>query len=267
MKKLLLFLLIPALAWAAPNGYFQYNQDGTIDMISSGVIVDDVTATDDVIVGDDLTVTGVVTTIDNVIVGADLTVTNDTSVGGTLDVTGKATVDWIEYTATNLYTDLRFPASAVNLPGLANPPDLDIVGDVIPVLSFDNSGNEHIFFGIQMPHEYWPGTTLKPHIHTRSTSAVQTSNWALVYSYADIGEVFSAVQTNTIEVITSGVEGEHESFNIGDMDGLGDIGATDVSSMIGVELKRLSGGSATEVQVMEFDIHYRIKYGSGQPYP
>lgn len=174
----------------------------------------------------------------------------------------------IEYTATNLYTDLRFAANSINLAGLPNPADVELWKAGYPqvVAKYDNTGNENLFFTVQMPHDYKTGTVLKPHLHTISDSSAVTSNWALVYSYADIGEVFSAPQTNLFTTITSGVDGEHELFNAGDMPGLGTEGE-DVSAMIGIELRRLSGGTATDCNVFEFDIHYVVGFGGGQPYP
>lgn len=165
----------------------------------------------------------------------------------------------LEFTATNLYNDLRFPVSTIDIAGILNPPDTTILSNSIYTLLFDNSGNEHLFFSAQMDHTYWNGTTLRPHMHIIETDVVQTSYWSLVYSKAEIGEVFGAPQTLTITNITSGTNGKHVLVNFGDMDGF----TNGPSGMVGCEVKRLAGGSASDMQVIEFDIHYRVKYASG----
>lgn len=169
----------------------------------------------------------------------------------------------IEYTSTNIYNDLRFPFSSVDLPGLGADPDVAIVNGCIYTLTF--AQNDYLFFNPQMSHDYWPNTPLFPHLHTYSTGTAITNTFKLIYSYADIGGVFTAQKTNTVTIATSGVAGEHELHNLGAMDALSVADDDSVSSMIGVKLIRTDSG--TGINMMEFDIHYRIKYGGGQEYP
>lgn len=169
----------------------------------------------------------------------------------------------IEYTATNLFTDLRFPVSSINLVGAANPPDNIIISNSISAFAFDNTGNEELYFNAQMPHEYWSGTVLLPHMHVISGATPVTGIFSLEYSSAEAGGVFQSPVTLTITNTTSGVAGTHELWNFGNMNAF----TNGQSGMVGCHVTRESGGTATDINVIEFDIHYRIQYGSGQEYP
>lgn len=166
----------------------------------------------------------------------------------------------IEYTATNLYTDLRFPAQGIFLPGQPTDPASAVISNCVAILSF--AANDKIYFNAQMPHEYWTGTSLQPHVHFISGSTVQTSNWSWIYAKAEAGETIQSPMTNTFQYISSGVSGEHELVNAGSIAGF----TNGPSGMIGAMLLRNSGGPAL-VSVWELDYHYRIRYGSGTEYP
>jgi len=180
----------------------------------------------------------------------------------TITSTGKATVGSIEYTATNIYEDLRFPFSAIDLPGIGSPPAVAIVSNCIYTLTFTQ--NEYLFFSPQMSHQYWENTPLLPHLHSISSGTPVTNTYALIYSYADTGEVYTAPQTNTVTIGTSGVAGEHGLHDLGTIDGLSPGVDGGVSAMIGIKLVRTDSGAS--INLTELDIHYRIKYGGGKPY-
>ena len=180
-------------------------------------------------------------------------------------------VNSIEFIPTNIYDDLRFPFSAIDLPGQGGDPSIRIVnnsgatdaGGTFFTLVF--GANDYLFFSPQMSHTYDSGTDLSPHLHSISTDTALTNTYDLIYSYASIGGNFTAAKTNTVEISTSGIAGEHELHNLGTIDGVGVVGGESVSGMYGVRLQRTDIG--TGINLLEFDIHYRIKYVGGQPYP
>ena len=163
-------------------------------------------------------------------------------------------VNNLQIAATNVYNDLRFPAGNVSSPGVPNAPAEVILNTSIPVLQFTQ--NEIIYFNAQMSHDYWPNTTLRPHLHLSSTASTVTNVWEFRYSNADIGGVYPTPTLITFTNTTSGVNLEHELFNVGDMDGF----ATGVSGMSGCSLKLISN---TTANLLEVDIHYRVKYLGG----
>lgn len=167
----------------------------------------------------------------------------------------------VEVTATNIYNDLKFSASEIDLAGLANPPDKDIVSGCITVLSFDNSGNEEIYYSGQFSHEYWQNTPIEVHGHFLSGGTVETSTWEVVTAWESNGSM-ATLTTNEFTYVSSGVDGHVDfvyGFNLTN-------NATGVSDMIAHRLKRKSGGTANEIRLLEMDDHFRIKYLGGSPY-
>src|SRR3972149_2121720 len=82
-----------------------------------------------------------------------------------------------------LWTDLRMPSQGINPPGAASDPGVD---DDTGLLVFSGLLDNVIVGAAQMPHEWKPGSTVKPHIHLRfPTSATANTRWSLAYDIAN----------------------------------------------------------------------------------
>lgn len=165
------------------------------------------------------------------------------------------------------YEDLRFPATAINPPGLVGDPDWDTTNGG---WLFDGGSTEMLFLLIQIPHAWEEGTTLHPHVHwQKSTSAAGTVLWQLEYKWAPIGAAMDATFT-TISSSTPTVS-DADTADWHALTDLGNITATgkQISDMILAKLSRLGGTDtyAADARLLEFDIHYQVNsFGSREEY-
>lgn len=159
------------------------------------------------------------------------------------------------------WDDLRFPVTAVNPPGQASDPDVDTTHGT---LLFAATGTETIFVTAQLPHTWYAGTDLIPHVHwMKTTSATGNVVWELAYKWAPIGETRDAsFTTTTVSSTVAGTPdndtaGEHLISSFGNLSGTG----KDISDHLIFRVSRLGGDAGdtygSDAELMEFDVHYQ----------
>jgi hypothetical protein len=153
-----------------------------------------------------------------------------------------------------VWDDLRFPATAVNPPGLASDPTFDSIN--VGWL-FDDSSTEVLFLVAQLPHSYKEGTNLHCHVHWEPTNT-NTGNvlWRMSYRWRNNLKVAPSFADVDITVAANGTANKIQ------LDEFAEISNTDalISSMLDIKLQRI-GGSDTynaNARFKEFDIHFEI---------
>jgi len=158
-----------------------------------------------------------------------------------------------------LWDDLRFPATAVNLPGLGSDPDVDSTYGGCYL--FDSGSTEYVFFIVQLPHAWKIGSVLEPHVHWEKTSsAAGNVYWRLEYYWHRIGEVPGSIQTLNATTVVSGTPDDNTDsrhlITAFDPITVADAGISDVLTMT---LSRIGGDAAdtygADARFLEFDIH------------
>ena len=115
------------------------------------------------------------------------------------------------------WDDMRVPATATTR-GAANPPTfiqfVDNGSGSVGVFanSFSQTLTEDLFFEAQLPHRYYEGTSLKPHIHWSPSLAMTVGDvyWGLEYTVATVGVQFPLTQILTVVVPASAVVRYHD---------------------------------------------------------
>lgn len=166
---------------------------------------------------------------------------------------------WLNYTdLTPQWDDLRFPAQGINPLGSAAPPTIDTT--TMPgTLLFSGSTDNHIAGVAQMPHSWYRGSAIKPHIHWAKTTTDSGSiAWQFRYAVASVGETFGAYSDwvdGTLSVSDSDTVGKHAltSFGSIDMTGIRE------SAIILWELRRdvSEDAIAADVRLFEVDFHFQ----------
>lgn len=148
----------------------------------------------------------------------------------------------------------------------------------------DNDVDKELFFNVQLPHDYKEGSTIFPHVHWSSTSALGTTRpvWRFQYQWVNLNGNYSAdFSANLLTgylVVQSGGGVESSPANLTDtrrsmITPLGSISGTGktVSSMLLIRLTRFTtdandtftGGAF----ILSFDLHYEIdSFGSSTEY-
>lgn len=156
------------------------------------------------------------------------------------------------------YDDLRIAGSQARQGNSA--PSLDtFVSGGLRVLNFaGGSTDQEIEFEIQFPHAWKEKTgMIHPHVHwTPTTTGAGNVVWALEYSWANIGDVFSAPTTLKKGVATPGVAWQHTLTELDDIPANGKT----FSSMMICRLYRNANDTANDTYadkaaLLEFDIH------------
>lgn len=161
------------------------------------------------------------------------------------------------------WEDLRFPAQGINPPGLVSDPDVETDTGM---LLFDGASTEIVMGVAQMPHTWWEGTEIRPHVHWKPTTAAAGNVlWRFEYEIFTIGsdptKAYTAVDTLM------------PALDAYDIESLGyiDMAGWEASALIAWKLSRI-GGDLTDtyeddVRLYEFDIHYQIDaLGSEEEY-
>jgi len=162
------------------------------------------------------------------------------------------------------YEDLRAPATAIKVPGIASDPVYDTarIG-----YSFLSNKTEILHLIMQIPHEYLEGSTIYPHIHWQPTSAnAGNVRWAMDYKWTNIDAVEDTNFTS-LEVIFSSQSTLNKHL-VSYFPAITGTGKT-ISSILSIKIYR-TGGSGGDTYpdtalLKEFDIHYKIdSFGSAQ---
>ena len=160
---------------------------------------------------------------------------------------------------SSVFDDLRFPASAVNPPGIASDPDFDTTnGGYL----FDATSTELLFLIAQLPHGYKEGTTLYPHVHwEKTTNASGNVKWEVEYQWSRIGETRDSATSISATAVASATPDTDtaDKHLITPFPEISDSDAQ-ISDMLIMQLKRLGGDAAdtygADARLIEFDIHY-----------
>lgn len=153
-----------------------------------------------------------------------------------------------------LWEDLRFPATAMNLQGPAAAPAVDD-DTFIGSLEFSGSAINDIAVQVQMPHGWLNGSPIMCHLHVVNASETSaTTTWELWYKIANVGEDFPTaytVATISKQLVASTTLHQMISFAPINMTGKSD------SCMLSMLVRRLgSDEHAAIIRLLEFDIHY-----------
>ena len=168
------------------------------------------------------------------------------------------------------WDDMRAPATAVK--GGGSPPSDDTTNGC---LLFSGSATNSVFITLQIPHTWYEGSTLKPHVHWQKTDTSSGDVlWQLDYKWSPINEVmdaaFTTLQATAVAAGTPDTDtaDKHLITPLGDISGQG----KQVSDMLICKLSRL-GGDASDTydnqnaRFLEFDIHYEVDgLGTAQLY-
>lgn len=174
------------------------------------------------------------------------------------------------HNSQTFWDDMRAPATTVKGGGTA-PSDDSTNG----ALLFSGSTTNSVFIILQIPHTWYEGSTLKPHVHWQKTD---TSSglplWSLDYKWSPVNEVMDAAFTTlSATALADGTTDtdtadKHLITPLGDISGEG----KQVSDMLICKLSRLGGDASDtynnqQARFLEFDIHYEIDgLGTAQEY-
>ncbi|KAF0198406.1 MAG: hypothetical protein FD166_1459 [Bacteroidetes bacterium] len=145
---------------------------------------------------------------------------------------------------------------------------------------FKPSGDDALFFSVQLPHSWKAGTNIFPHIHwTPMTEGSEDDNgvyWELEYVWANNAETFPSTTTvisgvtTTPELVGDLVPHRHYITKLGPPEGI-DGSGKGISSMLVCRIARRGSNPADTYSgnagAIEFDFHYQLDtYGSRQEY-
>lgn len=161
------------------------------------------------------------------------------------------------------YDDLRFPFTRTRR-GALDKPDFDFTN--IGLLFPQNDTSEIVYIIGQMPHGYWEGSDIVPHIHWRQTESTEPT-WTLEYKWFNVGDEIPTSFT-TITASTGGKPYDsgtiHQVSSFGEVDGTGKR----LSSVLLMKVYRNDNDVTGDVLAYEFDIHYRgVRAGTRGQYP
>lgn len=168
------------------------------------------------------------------------------------------------------WDDLRFPATAINPPGLAADPDFDTTNGG---WLFAAGSTETLFMIAQLPHAWNEGSTLKPHVHwMKTTSASGNVLWRMTYRWSPTGEVWGSTTDLDVTTTVAGTP-DTDTANLSLISSFGEIDASDkqISDMLVIQLSRIGGDASdtygADARMLEFDIHYQLdSFGSNQEF-
>ena len=165
------------------------------------------------------------------------------------------------------WDDLRFPATAVNPPGLASDPDWDgTKGGWL----FASNATELLYIIAQLPHSWAEGTEIRPHVHwEKTTSAGGTVYWNLNYQITAIGGPRSAA-------VDLGAYTSAQPSDTADIQQITPLGPIDMtgyslSCMLIMQLSRVHDNAndtyGADARLLEFDFHVQSDHaGSAGEY-
>jgi len=161
------------------------------------------------------------------------------------------------------WTDLRVPSTST-VTGSANPPTYKQWGmsagvDAVYAWHFSPTIQEDLFFSAQFPHSLKLNTDWSPHVHwSPSDNTAGNVVWRLSWRWANIGDVFPAVQGSSVIAPSSGSVSTHQynDFPV--------ITATNsnISAMVVGRISRLGNNASDtytgEAVFHEVDFHFLL---------
>jgi hypothetical protein len=174
------------------------------------------------------------------------------------------------YPQRSNWDDLRFPTYALKVPAQSDAPlpDPDD-GNLL----FTSTKDSMVTGFAQIPHDWWKGRAMKPHVHFECMDASAGNiSMKVDYKMANIGELFPAAWTEVQVIIpANGVPLLHDIFG----NALLDLTGYRLSAGIKFRVWRLGATGAgayedtydADWKLLEYDLHYeRDKVGSGEEY-
>lgn len=153
-----------------------------------------------------------------------------------------------------LWEDLRFPSTGINLAGAPAAPGVDTT-TFYGSLEFSGSQINDAAYQVQMPHGWLNASPIMPHLHVvNGSTSTATTTWEIWHRIADVNEDFPAVwsvATVSAQLVASTTRHQMISFAPINMTGKSD------SCMLSMLVRRLgSDEHASIIRLLEFDIHY-----------
>lgn len=180
-------------------------------------------------------------------------------VNGDFETNGNASIaDSSYFIADSTWDDLRAPATTIRQ-GATTKPDFNT--DSLTLDFPQNDEDEVAYINLQMPHEYLTGSDVSPHLHVLQNEAGVPS-FIMEYRIITNGGATTTFITDTsltsyLLPYTSGSIMNILEFPMIDMSSV-----TGVSAVLQIKLYRETGdGISGDIQVVEFDIHYRSDSG------
>lgn len=168
-----------------------------------------------------------------------------------------------DYSDDSYWDDLRIPVTSLNPAGNASPPDVD--QDLGGTLLFASNATEVIGFVIQLPHSYYAGTDLEPHVHwAKTTSASGNVQWQFDYKWAKIGEeIDSSWTTLTSSTPVAGTPdtdtaNKHLITGFSSIDGTGASFSDMLICTLARDHDHESDTYGADARLLEIDIHFQI---------
>ncbi|NLH94282.1 MAG: hypothetical protein GX466_08750 [Candidatus Cloacimonetes bacterium] len=189
---------------------------------------------------------------------------------GSSQIAGFATKDSVD-TPYLGWDDLRFPAQGINPAGATDAPTVD--KSVVPgTLLFSGSAVNLIAGIAQMPHAWFAGSAIRPHLHwAKTTSAAGGVEWEWCYAIAGAGEVlpaYSAWLPATEGVPNSDTAGKHAISKFPELTMTGKKESTIIAWQVRRNPAAVADTYATNARFFEFDIHYQMsKFGTIAEFP
>lgn len=170
------------------------------------------------------------------------------------------------------WDDLRTPVNSIKLAGIRDPGFAVLLSDGLGSMGvwtylFDAGVEEEVFLMVQLPHSWYKGTDLYPHVHwtpPANGAAGEVVSWGLEYAVANIGEGFGS--TNIIYANAHApadsdlVQYKHYVTPFAALDG----SLLDYSAMFLFRVFRDAAGVGltddypNDAALLEFDIHYQV---------
>jgi hypothetical protein len=159
------------------------------------------------------------------------------------------------------WDDSMVPATAVRA-GATAPTLGDFAGGPAQTLMFNNNQDDTVEAVVQFPHSMWISTNaiVEPHVHwapTATTGAGTNVVWELAWTWATIGSVYGAYQTNFVTNAVS-ANWTHQLSEFGHISASG----KGISSIVVFRLRRLANSATADdydqdVAFIGVDWHFR----------
>ena len=104
-----------------------------------------------------------------------------------------------------------------------NLPTLSTFRNGVQAYSFSATVLNELFFDVQLPHGFVPGTPIEPHLHWSPGNSTNTgvARWGLEYTWQNINGAFPASSTIYVEQAGAGVAYQHQLASFGNLSSAG----------------------------------------------
>lgn len=158
------------------------------------------------------------------------------------------------------WDDLTVAGFAIKTGGTA--PNFTTFGPsgTLNAYQFSNTTDDQAWLSFQMPHSYWEGSSIIPHVHWARTAATGAGNnviWGLEYEWQNIDSAFAGPSTIYVTNAISGTNWYHQLSEFPTVSGSG----KKISSVFTCRIFRLASSTADDYDkpaaLLQVDIHYQ----------